>query len=52
MTVQGPLNYVGLVEVPMGIKLALLIEEVWGGMRDGHEFRGIQTGGVSAGALP
>ncbi|MFN8676620.1 MAG: NADH-ubiquinone oxidoreductase-F iron-sulfur binding region domain-containing protein [Thermomicrobiales bacterium] len=52
MTVQGPMKYVGLVEVPMGTNLKLLVEEVWGGMREGHEFRGIQTGGVSAGALP
>lgn len=51
MTIQGPLKQVGLVEVPMGITLRTLIEEVWGGMRDGHEFRGIQTGGVSAGPL-
>ncbi|MFN8593012.1 MAG: NADH-ubiquinone oxidoreductase-F iron-sulfur binding region domain-containing protein [Thermomicrobiales bacterium] len=51
MTVQGPLKHVGLVEVRMGITLRTLIEEVWGGMRDGHEFRGIQTGGVSAGPL-
>src|SRR4051812_36324829 len=51
MTVQGPLKQVGLVEVPMGITLRTLIEEVWGGMRDGHEFRGVQTGGVSAGPL-
>src|SRR3954464_11805014 len=51
MTVQGPVKQVGLVEVPMGITLRTLIEEVWGGMRDGHEFRGIQTGGVSAGPL-
>jgi NADH:ubiquinone oxidoreductase subunit F (NADH-binding) len=51
MTVQGPMKQVGLVEVPMGITLRTLIEEVWGGMRDGHEFRGIQTGGVSAGPL-
>ena len=51
MTVQGPLKQVGLVEVRMGITLRTLVEEVWGGMRDGHEFRGIQTGGVSAGAL-
>ena len=35
----------------MGITLRTLIEEVWGGMRDGHEFRGVQTGGVSAGPL-
>jgi NADH:ubiquinone oxidoreductase subunit F (NADH-binding) len=51
MTIQGPLKHVGLVEVRMGITLRTLVEEVWGGMRDGHEFRGIQTGGVSAGAL-
>jgi NADH:ubiquinone oxidoreductase subunit F (NADH-binding) len=51
MTVQGPLKHVGLVEVRMGITLRTLIDEVWGGMRDGHEFRGIQTGGVSAGPL-
>jgi NADH:ubiquinone oxidoreductase subunit F (NADH-binding) len=51
MTIQGPLKHVGLVEVRMGITLRTLIDEVWGGMRDGHEFRGIQTGGVSAGPL-
>jgi NADH:ubiquinone oxidoreductase subunit F (NADH-binding) len=51
MTVQGPLKHVGLVETPMGIPMRTLIEEVWGGMRDGHQFRGVQTGGVSAGPL-
>jgi NADH:ubiquinone oxidoreductase subunit F (NADH-binding) len=51
MTVQGPLKTVGLVEVPMGITLRTLIEECWGGMRDGFTFKGIQTGGVSAGPL-
>jgi len=51
MTVQGPLNTVGLVEVPMGITLGTLITEVWGGMRPGHTFKGVQTGGVSAGPL-
>ncbi|HEU0113430.1 MAG TPA: NADH-ubiquinone oxidoreductase-F iron-sulfur binding region domain-containing protein [Thermomicrobiales bacterium] len=51
MTVQGPLNHVGLVEVPMGVTLRTLIDDIWGGMRPGHEFKGIQTGGVSAGPL-
>ena len=51
MTVQGPLKTMGLVEVPMGITLRTLIEEIWGGMRDGCTFKGIQTGGVSAGPL-
>jgi NADH:ubiquinone oxidoreductase subunit F (NADH-binding) len=51
MTVQGPLKQVGLVEVPMGITLRTLIDDVWGGMREGYRFKGIQTGGVSAGPL-
>ena len=51
MTVQGPLEHVGLVETPMGITMRTLVDDVWGGMRDGHLFRGIQTGGVSAGPL-
>jgi NADH:ubiquinone oxidoreductase subunit F (NADH-binding) len=51
MTVQGPLKTMGLVEVPMGITLRTLIDEVWGGMRDGFTFKGVQTGGVSAGPL-
>ncbi|CAN5669821.1 NADH-quinone oxidoreductase subunit NuoF [soil metagenome] len=51
MTVQGPMKTMGLVEVPMGISLRTLIDEVWGGMRDGYSFKGIQTGGVSAGPL-
>jgi len=35
----------------MGTTLRTLIEEIWGGMRDGYTFKGIQTGGVSAGPL-
>ncbi|MFM9106004.1 MAG: NADH-ubiquinone oxidoreductase-F iron-sulfur binding region domain-containing protein [Chloroflexota bacterium] len=51
MTVQGPMNTPGLVEVPMGITLRTLMEDCWGGMRPGSVFKGIQTGGVSAGPL-
>jgi NADH:ubiquinone oxidoreductase subunit F (NADH-binding) len=51
MTVQGPLKTVGLVEVPMGISFRTLRDECWGGMRDGYTFKGVQTGGVSAGPL-
>ena len=31
--------------------LSCVIGEIWGGMRDGYTFKGIQTGGVSAGPL-
>ena len=51
MTVQGSLVTMGLVEVPMGTTLRTLVDEIWGGMRPGHTFKGVQTGGVSAGAL-
>ena len=51
MTVQGPMKTAGLVEVPMGITMRTLLDECWGGMREGHTFKGIQTGGVSAGPL-
>jgi len=51
MTVQGPVKTMGLVEVPMGISMRTLLEEMWGGMRDGSTLKGIQTGGVSAGQL-
>ncbi|MGE3798353.1 MAG: NADH-ubiquinone oxidoreductase-F iron-sulfur binding region domain-containing protein [Thermomicrobiales bacterium] len=51
MTVQGPMKTMGLVEVPMGITLGTLVNEVWGGTRQGYTFKGIQTGGVSAGPL-
>jgi NADH-quinone oxidoreductase subunit F len=45
------LKTMGLVEVPMGVTMRTLIEEIWGGMRDGRRFKGVQTGGVSAGPL-
>jgi NADH:ubiquinone oxidoreductase subunit F (NADH-binding) len=51
MTVQGPVKTMGLVEVPMGTTMRTLLEEMWGGLRDGSVLKGIQTGGVSAGQL-
>ncbi|MDQ3467989.1 MAG: NADH-quinone oxidoreductase subunit F, partial [Chloroflexota bacterium] len=51
MTVQGPVKTMGLVEVPMGTTMRTLLEEMWGGMREGSTLKGIQTGGVSAGQL-
>jgi NADH:ubiquinone oxidoreductase subunit F (NADH-binding) len=51
MTVQGPLKLHGVVEVEMGMTLRQLFWDVYGGMREGSEFKGVQTGGVSAGPL-
>ncbi len=51
MTVQGPLKRHGVVEVPMGITLNHLFNDIYGGMREGSELKGVQTGGVSAGPV-
>jgi NADH:ubiquinone oxidoreductase subunit F (NADH-binding) len=51
ITFQGPLKRLGVVEVEMGITLRELMFEMYGGMKDGYTFKGVQTGGVSAGPL-
>jgi NADH:ubiquinone oxidoreductase subunit F (NADH-binding) len=51
VTVQGPVARIGLAEVEMGLPLRDLIFGIWGGMKEGYTFKGVQTGGVSAGPL-
>jgi NADH:ubiquinone oxidoreductase subunit F (NADH-binding) len=51
ITMQGPLKRLGVVEVELGISLRDLIFDVFGGMAEGRTFKGVQTGGVSAGPL-
>jgi bidirectional [NiFe] hydrogenase diaphorase subunit len=48
----GKITNTGLVEVPMGITLRKIIEEIGGGVPDGHTFKAVQTGGPSGGCLP
>jgi len=42
----------GLVEVPMGITLRRIVEEIGGGVKDGRSFKAVQTGGPSGGCIP
>jgi len=42
----------GLVEVPMGITLRRIIEEIGGGVPGGRSFKAVQTGGPSGGCIP
>ena len=42
----------GLVEVPMGITLRRIVEEIGGGGKDGRSFKAVQTGGPSGGCIP
>lgn len=48
----GKIANTGLVEVPMGIKLRQIIEEIGGGVPQGHTFKAVQTGGPSGGCIP
>jgi bidirectional [NiFe] hydrogenase diaphorase subunit len=48
----GKIRNTGLVEVPMGIKLRQIIEEIGGGVPEGHTFKAVQTGGPSGGCIP
>ena len=42
----------GLVEVPMGITMREIIEEIGGGVPNGKKFKAAQTGGPSGGCIP
>ena len=48
----GKVLNTGLVEVPMGLTLRRIIDEIGGGMRDGKRFKAVQTGGPSGGCIP
>ncbi|MCF8033366.1 MAG: NADH-quinone oxidoreductase subunit NuoF [Desulfarculaceae bacterium] len=48
----GKVNNVGLVEVPMGIKLKEIVMEIGGGVPGSDHFKAVQTGGPSGGCLP
>jgi NADH-quinone oxidoreductase subunit F len=48
----GKINNVGLVEVPMGTTLREIIYDIGGGIKNGREFKAVQTGGPSGGCIP
>jgi len=48
----GKVVNTGLVEVPMGISLRRIVDEIGGGIRDGKRFKAVQTGGPSGGCIP
>jgi NADH-quinone oxidoreductase subunit F len=48
----GKINNTGLVEVPMGISLREIIEDIGGGIPKGKKFKAVQTGGPSGGCMP
>jgi NADH:ubiquinone oxidoreductase subunit F (NADH-binding)/NADH:ubiquinone oxidoreductase subunit E/NAD-dependent dihydropyrimidine dehydrogenase PreA subunit len=48
----GKINRGGLIEVPMGITIRKIIEDIGGGIPDGKKFKAVQIGGPSGGCIP
>ena len=42
----------GLIEVPMGMTVREIVEEIGGGVADGRSFKAVQIGGPSGGCVP
>lgn len=48
----GKISRGGLIEVPMGITIREIVEEIGGGIANGKKFKAIQIGGPSGGCIP
>ena len=48
----GKVRCSGLVEVPMGVTLRTLVEDIGGGVPSGKAIKAVQTGGPSGGFIP
>ena len=48
----GKVNRPGLIEVPLGMPLRTVIEDIGGGVPDGGAVKAVQTGGPSGGCIP
>ncbi|NOU16416.1 MAG: 4Fe-4S binding protein [Bacteroidales bacterium] len=48
----GKINRGGLIEVPMGITIRKIVEDIGGGIPNGKQFKAVQIGGPSGGCIP
>ena len=48
----GKISKGGLIEVPMGITIRQIIENIGDGVADGNTFKAVQIGGPSGGCIP
>ncbi|MEA5449119.1 NuoF family protein [Leptolyngbya sp. CCNP1308] len=51
-SLTGKVQNAGLIEVPMGITLRDLVEDIGQGAPDGAQVKAVQTGGPSGGCIP
>lgn len=48
----GKVQRGGLIEVPMGITIREIVQEIGGGVGEGRKFKAVQIGGPSGGCIP
>ena len=48
----GKIDRAGLIEVPMGITIREIIDDIGGGVPNGKKFKAVQIGGPSGGCIP
>ncbi len=48
----GKIRRGGLIEVPMGLTIAEIVNEIGGGVSEGRTFKAVQMGGPSGGCIP
>jgi len=51
-SLAGRVKNTGLIEVPLGITLREIINDIGGGIPDDKKFKAVQTGGPSGGCIP
>jgi NADH:ubiquinone oxidoreductase subunit F (NADH-binding)/NAD-dependent dihydropyrimidine dehydrogenase PreA subunit/(2Fe-2S) ferredoxin len=51
-SLAGKVQRTGLIEVPLGISLGTIINEIGGGVPKGKMLKAVQTGGPSGGCIP
>jgi len=51
-SLAGKIARGGLIEVPMGITIGQVVEEIGGGIAEGKAFKAVQIGGPSGGCVP
>ncbi len=51
-SLAGKVNRGGLIEVPMGITIREIVEDIGGGIKGGRKFKAVLAGGPSGGCIP
>jgi NADH-quinone oxidoreductase subunit F len=51
-SLAGKVRRGGLIEIPLGLTIRQVVEQIGGGVSDGRKFKAVQIGGPSGGCVP